>query len=138
MSAATPFTPSLPQVAPLAPGAALKLPLSRDMALRFQALLRTYELLAELVLCTVRVDVRCRTIFHLDLTMKNVRAVGVRGVGADKNVRRATSGRTARRTSRTRTSSTSTPSWGSATRRSRPPCPPASDGRWFYRFSCSC
>jgi exocyst complex component 4 len=82
MSAATPFTPSLPQVAPLAPGAALKLPLSRDMALRFQALLRTYELLAELVLCTVRVDVRCRTIFHLDLTMKNVRAVvGVRESG---------------------------------------------------------
>jgi exocyst complex component 4 len=78
LSAFTPFTPSIPQVAPLAPDDELKLPMSREMALRFQALLKTYDLLAELIICTIRVDVRCRTIYHLDLTMKSVSASSCR------------------------------------------------------------
>jgi exocyst complex component 4 len=42
------------------------------MALRFQALLKTYDLLAELILYTIRIDVRCRTMYHLELTLREV------------------------------------------------------------------
>lgn len=39
---------------------------------RFQALLKTYEQLAELILHTIRIDVRCRTIHYLDAAMRHV------------------------------------------------------------------
>jgi hypothetical protein len=45
--------------------------LMSPLARRFQALLKTYDLLAELILYTIRMDVRCRTIFHLDLASKS-------------------------------------------------------------------
>jgi exocyst complex component 4 len=48
----------------------LRIPLSRDMNLRFQALLKTYEQLAELILDTIRIDIRCRVIFYLDSAMR--------------------------------------------------------------------
>ncbi|KAF9457349.1 Sec8 exocyst complex component-specific domain-containing protein [Collybia nuda] len=49
----------------------LRLPLSHEMALRFQALLKTYEQLSGLILDTIRIDVRCRTIYHLDSSMRH-------------------------------------------------------------------
>ncbi|KAJ4485935.1 Sec8 exocyst complex component-specific domain-containing protein [Lentinula aciculospora] len=48
----------------------LNIILSKEMSLRFQALLRTYEQLSELILHTIRVDVRCRTVYYLGLAMK--------------------------------------------------------------------
>jgi len=46
------------------------LPLTRAMALRFDALLRTYEQLAEMVLFTLRTDIRCRAIHYLSLSIR--------------------------------------------------------------------
>jgi len=40
------------------------------MALRFDALLKTYDLLAEVILFTTRIDIRCRTIHYLDMVMR--------------------------------------------------------------------
>ncbi|KZT53789.1 hypothetical protein CALCODRAFT_439643 [Calocera cornea HHB12733] len=48
----------------------LSLPLTRAMALRFDALLKTYDLLAEVILFTTRIDIRCRTIHYLSLVMR--------------------------------------------------------------------
>jgi len=48
----------------------LRLPLTPAMAMRFDALLKTYEQLAELVLCTLRIDLRCRTIHYIDLAVQ--------------------------------------------------------------------
>ncbi|KAG0704359.1 Sec8 exocyst complex component-specific domain-containing protein [Suillus ampliporus] len=48
----------------------LSLPLSREMALRFGALLKTYAQLAEIILHTIRIDIRCRTIHYLDAAMR--------------------------------------------------------------------
>jgi exocyst complex component 4 len=73
LSATTPFTPYLPLLAPVLPNEQLKLPLSREMALRFQALLKTYDQLAEVILHTIRIDMRCRTIHYLDAAMRHVR-----------------------------------------------------------------
>ncbi|KAH9857960.1 Sec8 exocyst complex component-specific domain-containing protein [Lenzites betulinus] len=70
-SALSPTSPYLPIVAPLHPDEPLRLPLSSAMALRFQALHMTYVQLAELVLYTVRIDVRCRVIHHLDLALRH-------------------------------------------------------------------
>lgn len=39
---------------------------------RFDALLKTYTQLAELILYTIRIDVRCRTVHYLGLAMKTV------------------------------------------------------------------
>jgi hypothetical protein len=41
---------------------------------RFDALMKTYEQLAEYVLATLRIDTRCRTIHFLDLAMRRVRS----------------------------------------------------------------
>ncbi|KAL0951436.1 hypothetical protein HGRIS_008128 [Hohenbuehelia grisea] len=71
ISAMTPFTPYLPVMPIIAQGEALKLPLTKEMSLRFQALLKTYEQLAEVVLHTIRIDVRCRVMHYLDLSMRN-------------------------------------------------------------------
>jgi len=70
-SAITPFTPSLPLLVPLSPNEQLQLPLSKEMALRFHALLKTYDQLSEMILHTVRIDVRCRIAHYLDLTMRH-------------------------------------------------------------------
>jgi exocyst complex component 4 len=71
ISAATPYTPYLPLMPQILPNEQLKLPLSQAMALRFQALLKTYEQLAELILHTIRIDIRCRTIHYLDAAMRH-------------------------------------------------------------------
>lgn len=47
----------------------LKLPLSRDMVARFETLPRTYSLLADTVLFTLRLELRARVIHHLDLAV---------------------------------------------------------------------
>ena len=39
---------------------------------RFQALHMTYVQLAELIIYTIRVDIRCRVIHHLDLALRHV------------------------------------------------------------------
>jgi exocyst complex component 4 len=93
MSAVTPYTPYLPLMPQVLPNEQLKLPLSPAMALsvitkhcfpmklthpirfrRFQALLKTYEQLAEIILHSIRIDVRCRTIHYLDAAMRHVRS----------------------------------------------------------------
>jgi exocyst complex component 4 len=48
----------------------LSLPLSREMAMRFGALLKTYSQLAEIILHTIRIDIRCRTMYYLDAAMR--------------------------------------------------------------------
>jgi len=40
------------------------------MALRFQALLKTYEQLSELILDSIRIDIRCRTIHYLESALR--------------------------------------------------------------------
>lgn len=42
---------------------------------RFDALMRTYDQLAEYVLASLRIDTRCRTIHFLDLAMRRVSLV---------------------------------------------------------------
>ncbi|KAJ7225698.1 exocyst complex component sec8 [Mycena pura] len=69
-SAKTPYTPFHPVLPPIPPSDKLQLPLSREMALRFQALLQTYEQLSELILDSIRVDIRCRTIHYLDSALR--------------------------------------------------------------------
>ncbi|KIJ46391.1 hypothetical protein M422DRAFT_66747 [Sphaerobolus stellatus SS14] len=69
-SAITPFTPRIPMMPPVMPDEQLKLPLTRAMTLRFDALLKTYEQLAEAVLFTFRTDIRCRAIHHLTLSLR--------------------------------------------------------------------
>ncbi|KAF7967561.1 hypothetical protein HWV62_33943 [Athelia sp. TMB] len=71
LAGATAYTPYLPIMAPTLPTEQLKLPLSKEMALRFQALLKTYEQLAEAILHTIRIDMRCRTIHYLDSAMRH-------------------------------------------------------------------
>ncbi|KAG2350162.1 hypothetical protein BDR05DRAFT_978965 [Suillus weaverae] len=48
----------------------LSLPLSREMGMRFGALLKTYSQLAEIILHTIRIDIRCRTMHYLDAAMR--------------------------------------------------------------------
>ncbi|EJU00084.1 hypothetical protein DACRYDRAFT_117671 [Dacryopinax primogenitus] len=48
----------------------LSLPLTKAMALRFDALLKTYDLLAEVILFSTRIDIRCRTIHYLNLAIR--------------------------------------------------------------------
>ncbi|GLB35982.1 putative vacuolar-sorting protein 54, of GARP complex [Lyophyllum shimeji] len=67
LSGATPYTPYAPLIFPQEQ---LKLPLSREMSLRFQALLKTYEQLSGLILDSIRIDVRCRTISYLESAMR--------------------------------------------------------------------
>jgi hypothetical protein len=44
-----------------------------DNTRRFQALLKTYEQLAKLILDSIRIEVRCRTMYFLDSVMRHVR-----------------------------------------------------------------
>ncbi|KIK70793.1 hypothetical protein GYMLUDRAFT_32854 [Collybiopsis luxurians FD-317 M1] len=64
------YTPLMAYVPIASPTDQLSLVLSKEMSLRFQALLKTYEQLSELILHTIRVDVRCRTVYYLNLAMK--------------------------------------------------------------------
>lgn len=69
----SPFSPRIPLEvvqAGAAPGG-LKLPLSRAMAHRFDAIIKTYDQLAELTLSTIRIDVRCRVMHYLDSGIKS-------------------------------------------------------------------
>ncbi|CAK5280151.1 unnamed protein product [Mycena citricolor] len=66
--AMSPVTPLLPVLPP--PSDTLHLPLSREMSLRFQALLKTYEQLAELILDTMRIDIRCRAMHYLESALR--------------------------------------------------------------------
>ncbi|THH28293.1 hypothetical protein EUX98_g5894 [Antrodiella citrinella] len=70
-SAVTPFTPYVPSLAAILPVENLRLPLSSAMAMRFQALLKTYEQLSEAILHTLHVDVRCRVMHHLNLALRS-------------------------------------------------------------------
>ncbi|KAI0080371.1 hypothetical protein K474DRAFT_1590049 [Panus rudis PR-1116 ss-1] len=70
ISAVTPFTPYKPSLIPVQPNEQLRLPLSSAMALRFQALHKTYEQLSEVILHTIRVDIRCRVMHYLDLALR--------------------------------------------------------------------
>ncbi|KDQ63373.1 hypothetical protein JAAARDRAFT_169127 [Jaapia argillacea MUCL 33604] len=70
LTANTPHTPFPPVIPPVHGEESLSLPLSKEMALRFHALLKTYEQLAELILYTIRIDIRCRVIHYLDLSMR--------------------------------------------------------------------
>ncbi|KZT75066.1 hypothetical protein DAEQUDRAFT_742424 [Daedalea quercina L-15889] len=71
VSAVTPYTPYLPAIAPVQANEPLSLPLSSAMAMRFQALHMTYAQLAELVLYTLRIDVRCRAMHFIDLALRH-------------------------------------------------------------------
>ena len=44
---------------------------------RFQALLKTYDQLSESILYTIRADIRCRVMHHLDLALRHVRIKGI-------------------------------------------------------------
>ncbi|TFY68131.1 hypothetical protein EVG20_g3687 [Dentipellis fragilis] len=70
-SATTPYTPHLPFLLPVTADEQLRLPLSKEMAMRFHALLKTYEQLSEIILHTIRVDVRCRAAHYLDLALRH-------------------------------------------------------------------
>ncbi|KAF9527778.1 exocyst complex component sec8 [Crepidotus variabilis] len=67
----TGLTPAVLTIAPEPILEHLSLPLSKEMGLRFGALLKTYEQLANLILDTIRLDIRCRTIHYLDASMRN-------------------------------------------------------------------
>ena len=91
----TTMSPNFPALPPPVPGdEELKLTLTRNMAMcvqqrwsgwcyadagcrRFDALMKTYEQLAEYVLASLRIDTRCRTIHFLDLAMRRVRVVAL-------------------------------------------------------------
>ena len=42
------------------------------MAMRFQALHMTYAQLAELIMYTLRIDIRCRAMHFVDLALRHV------------------------------------------------------------------
>ena len=42
---------------------------------RYQALLKTYEQLSSLILDTIRIEVRCRTMYYIDSAMHHVRTL---------------------------------------------------------------
>ncbi|TBU63725.1 Sec8 exocyst complex component-specific domain-containing protein [Dichomitus squalens] len=70
-SALSPSTPYLPTITPVSADEPLTLPLSSAMNMRFQALQMTYVQLAELIIDTIRIDIRCRVIHHLDLALRH-------------------------------------------------------------------
>jgi len=58
-------SPTFPILPKSAEDDKLQLPLSREMGMRFDALLKTYEQLAEMIIFTIRLDMRCRAIHYL-------------------------------------------------------------------------
>lgn len=71
LSATTPYTPRFQFATPSLPSENMLLPLSREMALRYHALLKTYEQLSGLILDTIRIEIRCRTIYYIDYSMRH-------------------------------------------------------------------
>ncbi|PFH54828.1 hypothetical protein AMATHDRAFT_134263 [Amanita thiersii Skay4041] len=69
-SSFTLFTLNSQITTPLITTDELQLPLSSEMALRFQALMKTYEQLSGLILDTIRIEIRCRTMFHIESSMR--------------------------------------------------------------------
>ncbi|GJJ09872.1 hypothetical protein Clacol_004096 [Clathrus columnatus] len=66
-----PFSPVVPNIpSQQDPEGTLQLPLTKAMALRFDALLKTYEQLAEMIIFTIRTDIRCRAIHYLQLSLQ--------------------------------------------------------------------
>ncbi|KAF8917620.1 Sec8 exocyst complex component-specific domain-containing protein [Mucidula mucida] len=49
----------------------LSLPLTKEMTERFNSLLSTYEQLGELIMHTIRIDIRCRAISYLDASLRH-------------------------------------------------------------------
>ncbi|CUA68294.1 putative exocyst complex component sec8 [Neurospora crassa OR74A] [Rhizoctonia solani] len=74
----SPFSPRIPleliQSSSLSSDS-VRLPLSRAMAQRFNAIMKTYDQLAELTLSTIRIDVRCRVMhyLHTGIQLENYR-----------------------------------------------------------------
>ncbi|KAJ7596856.1 exocyst complex component sec8 [Mycena floridula] len=64
-------TPFLPMIPPSIVEEELTLPFSKEMTLRYQALIKTYEQLADLILVTIRIDMRCRSMYYLDSSMRH-------------------------------------------------------------------
>ena len=54
----------------LAPTVEPRLPLTRAMSQRFEAIIQTYEQLTEMILNTVRLDIRCRVICNINAAFK--------------------------------------------------------------------
>ncbi|KAI5481854.1 exocyst complex component, sec8 subunit [Pseudohyphozyma bogoriensis] len=61
-----PASPYMPQSEGNDDGEGLPLPLSKEMTQPFEALLQSYRQLANLVLFTIRLEIRLRTMHHLD------------------------------------------------------------------------
>ncbi|VDB99571.1 unnamed protein product [Peniophora sp. CBMAI 1063] len=70
ITATTPFFPVPPSTTRTSTSD-IQLPLSREMAMRFHALLKTYEQLAEFIVYAMRMDVRARIIYYLDLAFRH-------------------------------------------------------------------
>ncbi|ELU43372.1 exocyst complex component sec8 [Rhizoctonia solani AG-1 IA] len=71
----SPFSPRIPLEviqSSYMPSDSLRLPLSRAMAQRFDAIMKTYDQLAELTLSTIRIDVRCRVMHYLHTGVQSV------------------------------------------------------------------
>jgi len=62
----TAWTPNLPLVTVLKPNDPLQLPLTKEMTIRFIAVLKTFQQLADVTLFTIRLDMRCRVIRLVD------------------------------------------------------------------------
>jgi hypothetical protein len=74
---------------------------------RFHALLKTYEQLAELILYTMRIDVRCRLTRYLELASRHVSIFsGPLWDAAHKHICRVTTTPTEKSANQTRTLST--------------------------------
>jgi len=65
-SALTPWSANLPVVTTLNANDPLQLPLTKEMTIRFFALLKTFQQLADIVLFAIRLDIRCRVIRLID------------------------------------------------------------------------
>ncbi|THH09197.1 hypothetical protein EW145_g2188 [Phellinidium pouzarii] len=64
-------SPLLPSPIVLPNNEILQLPLSREMGDRFSSLIMTYEQLAQVILFTIRIDIRCRVIHYLSSAMRH-------------------------------------------------------------------
>jgi hypothetical protein len=100
---------------------------------RFQALLKTYDLLAELILCTIRVDVRCRAFFHLELAAKEAGTLLYHTAHNLTMTFRATINPRGQLMNQTLISSISTETLAIVMRSSTPPCPLANEGALSIR-----
>ncbi|WWC87558.1 uncharacterized protein L201_002448 [Kwoniella dendrophila CBS 6074] len=61
---------NIPAPVSMMSGDAPRLPLTRAMAQRYEAIIQTYEQLAEMVLNTIRLEIRCRVICNLSASLR--------------------------------------------------------------------